>query len=57
MEQGQAISGAEVIVMAVPDRAIGKVLSTFVNDLRPGTAVIMLDAAAPHAGELRSART
>lgn len=52
IEQGQAVSGADVVVMAVPDRAIGKVLKTFVADLRPGTAVIMLDAAAPHAGEL-----
>jgi hypothetical protein len=52
MDQGQAISGADVVIMAVPDRAIGKVLTSFVDGLRPGTAVIMLDAAAPHAGEL-----
>lgn len=52
MDQGQAISGADVVVMAVPDRAIGKVLTSFVDGLRPDTAVIMLDAAAPHAGEL-----
>ena len=52
IEQGQALSRAEAVVMAVPDRAIGKILSTFVDDLDPGTAVIMLDAAAPHAGEL-----
>lgn len=52
IEPGQAVSSADVVVMAVPDRAIGKVLKTFVTDLRPGTAVVMLDAAAPHAGEL-----
>ena len=52
MDQGQAVSGADVVVMAVPDRLIGKVLKTFVSDLRPGTKVVMLDAAAPHAGEL-----
>ena len=52
IEQGQAVSSADVVVMAVPDRAIGKVLKTFVADLRPGTSVVMLDAAAPHAGEL-----
>ncbi|WDR01295.1 phosphogluconate dehydrogenase C-terminal domain-containing protein [Devosia algicola] len=52
MDQGQAVSGADVVVMAVPDRLIGKVLKTFVNDLRPNTKVVMLDAAAPHAGEL-----
>jgi D-apionate oxidoisomerase len=52
VEQGQALSRADAVVMAVPDRMIGKILSTFVDDLDPGTAVIMLDAAAPHAGEL-----
>jgi D-apionate oxidoisomerase len=52
MEQGQAISSADAIVMAVPDRLIGKILKTFVNELRPGAKIIVLDAAAPHAGEL-----
>ena len=52
MEQGQAVSSADAVVMAVPDRLIGKILKTFVADLRPGAKVIMLDAAAPHAGEL-----
>ncbi|HEY8593839.1 MAG TPA: phosphogluconate dehydrogenase C-terminal domain-containing protein [Devosiaceae bacterium] len=52
VDQAQALAGADVVVMAVPDRLIGKILSTFVADLAPGTAVIMLDAAAPHAGEL-----
>ncbi len=52
MEQGQAVSSADAVVMAVPDRLIGKVLKTFVKDLRPGAKVVMLDAAAPHAGEL-----
>ena len=52
MEQGQAVSSADAIVMAVPDRLIGKILKTFVKDLRPGAKVVMLDAAAPHAGEL-----
>jgi hypothetical protein len=52
MEQGQAVSSADAVVMAVPDRLIGKVLKTFVADLRSGAKVVMLDAAAPHAGEL-----
>src|SRR5579872_3060781 len=52
MEQGQAVSSADAVVMAVPDRLIGKILNTFVKDLRPRAKVIMLDAAAPHAGEL-----
>ena len=50
--QGQALSNAEAVILAVPDRLIGKVLKGFVNDLKPGTAVIMLDAAAPHAETL-----
>jgi D-apionate oxidoisomerase len=52
MEQGQAVSSADAVVMAVPDRLIGTILSTFVKDLRPNAKVVMLDAAAPHAGEL-----
>jgi len=52
VEQGQALSAADTVILAVPDRAIGNVLTGFVNDLKPGTAVIMLDAAAPHADTL-----
>ena len=52
MEQGQAVSSADAVVMAVPDRFIGSALKSFVGSLRPGTKVVMLDAAAPHAGEL-----
>ena len=52
MEPGQALSSADAVVMAVPDRLIGKVLKSYVSNLRPGAKIIMLDAAAPHAGEL-----
>lgn len=52
VEQGQALSRADVVVLAVPDRAIGPVAQKIVPSLEPGTAVVMLDAAAPHAGEL-----
>jgi D-apionate oxidoisomerase len=52
MEPGQAVSSADAVVMAVPDRLIGKVLKSYVSNLRPGAKIIMLDAAAPHAGEL-----
>lgn len=48
----EALDFADVVILAVPDRLIGKVLSTFVDRLKPGTAVIMLDAAAPHSGTL-----
>jgi D-apionate oxidoisomerase len=47
-----AINGAEIVVLAVPDTAIGKVASTIVDKLAGGTIVVILDAAAPHAGHL-----
>ena len=47
-----AIARAEVILLAVPDAKIGKVAHEIIADVRPGTAIIMLDAAAPYAGEL-----
>ncbi|NQV98133.1 MAG: NAD(P)-binding domain-containing protein [Rhodospirillales bacterium] len=51
-DQASALESADVVILAVPDKLIGTILKTFVSDLRPGTAVIMLDAAAPHAGDL-----
>lgn len=47
-----ALLGADIVLMAVPDALIGKIAHTFVDKLKPGAAVIMLDAAAPHAGEM-----
>ncbi len=52
LEMGQAISRAEIVLLAVPDRAIGSVAHQIVHQLDAGTALIVLDAAAPHAGEL-----
>ncbi len=52
VEQAAALDSANVVVMAVPDKLIGTIARTFISDLKPGTAVIMLDAAAPYAGEL-----
>jgi hypothetical protein len=52
LERGQALSRAEIVLLAVPDRAIGKIAHEIVGSLDSGTAVIMLDAAAPHADEL-----
>ncbi len=48
----EALARADVVLMAVPDRLIGRIAHEIVATLRPGTIVIMLDAAAPHAGEL-----
>ena len=47
-----ALSGAEIVVLAVPDTAIGKVANAIVDKLKPGTMVVILDAAAPYAGHL-----
>lgn len=47
-----ALADADAVLMAVPDRMIGKIAHTFIEKVKPGTAIIMLDAAAPHAGEL-----
>src|SRR5438128_9294409 len=48
----EALKGAEVVVLAVPDTHIGKVAAGIDSKLAPGTMVIVLDAAAPFAGHL-----
>ena len=50
--QDQALDGAEVVILAVPDTAIGKVAAGINSQLKPGTMVVVLDAAAPFAGHL-----
>jgi hypothetical protein len=52
LEEGQALSRADIVLMAVPDRMIGEIAHQIVPKLDTGTAVIVLDAAAPHAGEM-----
>ena len=52
VEEGQAVSGADVIVMATPDRLIGTIAHQIIDKVQSGAAIVMLDAAAPHAGEL-----
>ena len=52
VEEGQALSRADVVLLAVPDRLIGEVAHKIVPRLDSGAAVIVLDAAAPHAGEM-----
>lgn len=47
-----AIENADAIILAVPDRLIGKVAHDIVDRVSSGTAMIVLDAAAPHAGEM-----
>jgi D-apionate oxidoisomerase len=47
-----ALKGADIVILAVPDTAIGKVSHAIVNKLAAGTMVVILDAAAPFAGHL-----
>lgn len=47
-----ALDGADVVILAVPDTAIGKVAASIVDKLKAGTMVVVLDAAAPFAGHL-----
>lgn len=48
----QAITGAQVVVLAVPDTAVGAVAKALMPKLAAGTIVVILDAAAPYAGHL-----
>jgi len=48
----QGLEGADVVILAVPDTAIGRVAAGIVDKLKPGTMVVALDAAAPFAGHL-----
>ena len=52
ISQDEALARADVVVMAVPDRLIGKIAHAIIDKVRPGTAFIVLDAAAPHAGQM-----
>lgn len=47
-----ALTGADVVILAVPDTAIGKVAAGISDKLAAGTMVVALDAAAPFAGHL-----
>jgi len=52
VSQEVALDGVDVVILAVPDTLIGKVASSIVDQLKPGTMVVALDAAAPFAGHL-----
>ncbi len=47
-----AASQADVIVLAVPDKLIGKVSQEIVPLMKTGAMMVLLDPAAPHGGEL-----
>ncbi|WP_341988533.1 phosphogluconate dehydrogenase C-terminal domain-containing protein [Azorhizobium sp. AG788] len=47
-----ALSDADVVILAVPDTLIGKIAHQISPQLKAGTMVMVLDAAAPYAGHL-----
>jgi D-apionate oxidoisomerase len=47
-----ALADAEIVVLAVRDTAIGKVAASINAQLRLGSIIVVLDAAAPFAGHL-----
>jgi ketol-acid reductoisomerase len=48
----RAAAIADVIILAIPDKLIGKSARQIVPLMKPGAMLIMLDPAAPHGGEL-----
>lgn len=52
VDADEALDGAEAVILAVPDTLIRKVSSQIEAQLKAGTMVIVLDAAAPFAGHL-----
>ena len=52
MAADAALEGVDVVILAVPDTLIGKLAAEIAPQLRAGTMVMTLDAAAPFAGHL-----
>jgi hypothetical protein len=50
----EAVAGADVVIMALPDNLIGTIAVEMVPRLKRGAMVIGLDPAVPHAGKLPS---
>jgi pyrroline-5-carboxylate reductase len=47
-----AAASADIVILAVPDNKIGEVAHLVVPQMKPGSSLIFLDAAAPYAGTL-----
>lgn len=48
----EALDAAEAVILAIPDTAIAAAAAALAPRLKPGTMVVVLDAAAPFAGHL-----
>lgn len=51
-DPAQAAAAADVLILAIPDKLIGKVAHQIVPQMKPGAMLVLLDPAAPHGGEL-----
>src|SRR5215216_2489816 len=47
--QAEALAYADAVILALPDRLIGRIASEIVSTLKPGTMIISLDPAATYA--------
>lgn len=52
VDAADALAGADVVLLAVPDTAIKAVSHAIIDMVEPGTIVVCLDAAGPFAGHL-----
>lgn len=52
VDMDQALNTADVVILAVPDRLIGTISHSIIGKCKSGAALIVLDAAAPYAGEM-----
>ncbi|MCV0440554.1 MAG: NAD(P)-binding domain-containing protein [Hydrogenophaga sp.] len=52
VSRADALKDVDVVILAVPDNLIGKLAAEMSPELKPGTMVMTLDAAAPFAGHL-----
>jgi D-apionate oxidoisomerase len=53
-EAGDALRQSQPVVLALPDKLIGKILTAIDPDIPAGSLVVCLDPAAPRAGKLGS---
>ncbi len=51
-DEDAAIARAEVVILALPDRLLGKIAHSVIPKVPAGTIVVTLDPAAAHAGDL-----
>lgn len=49
---GQAAQQADILILAIPDKLIGKASQSIMPQMKPGAMLMLLDPAAPWGGEL-----